>query len=282
MSTQSRQDREVPTWDNDPETFNDFEDRVWWYERSLKPSEKKQAVPRIVRTLTGTPWLTIQDLSKKDLARLCDSGTQALLEFLRQTLVEDGVPEVGRRFGEYLGCFRRKNQQGMRTYVQNHRHLQNQVEQAIKKAEKRGPQTIDYRGKLKEINPNPEQEVAESEGNGMEEMLDEAFGTPERENAGTTAEETPAEEDSTWNSWWWAWSWGGYNRGTWDTSSQRSHAYGRTEPNPAETEFVPTKIVPLKQRAWEAIQEFSKLSKQNAETSEHLEALVSLLEKHRE
>ena len=260
MSTLSRQDREVPTWDNDPETFNEFEDRVWWYERSLKPSDKRQAVPRVVRQLTGTPWLTIKDLSKKDLDRLCNAGTQSLLEFLRQTLVEDGVPEVGRRFGEYLGRFRRKNQQGMRTYVQNHKHLQNQVEQAIRKAEKRGPQGIDHREKLKELVPHP---VTEPEATEIEAMVDDAFGVRReeaddamngRETEDETGQEAPTQVDQQ-DTWWREWSWGGHNRGNWETGSQQSnHQWGWIEQRTSSTEFTPTKIVPLKQRAWEAIQ----------------------------
>ena len=258
MSTLSRQDREVPTWDNDPETFNEFEDRVWWYERSLKPSDKRQAVPRIVRQLTGTPWLTIKDLSKKDLDRLCNAGTQSLLEFLRQTLVEDGVPEVGRRFGEYLGRFRRKNQQGMRTYVQNHKHLQNQVEQAIRKAEKRGPQDIDHREKLKELVPYP---VREHEATAIDAELDEAFGIRTEsadaamngtEEEGAPEAPIPAGQQDTW---WRGWSWAGQERGNWETSSQQSnYQWGWIDQRKSSTEFTPTKIVPLKQRAWEAIQ----------------------------
>ena len=64
----------------------------------------------------------------------------------------------------------------MRTYVQNHKHLQDQVEQAIRKAEERGPQDIDYREKLKELVPDPTGEPSGPEITEVDELVGEAFG----------------------------------------------------------------------------------------------------------
>ena len=163
MANDRHQGDKIPTWDNDPDNFPDFEDRVLWYERGLKNNDRKQTVARIVQRLTGVPWRTIKDLSKDDHDRLCQSGVKALLTFLRGQLVEDGVPEIGKRFGEYLGKFQRKPGQGMRAFVQHHKHLQNRVEEAIRKAEKQGKNQADYREELKsQKDPDPEEESPEA------------------------------------------------------------------------------------------------------------------------
>ena len=142
----------VPIWDNNPDTFQDYEDRSVWWEKSLKPIEKKQAVAKMVHQLSGVPWRVVNDLSRSDREKLCKAGVQELLNFIRTTLIETGVPEVGRRFGEYLGRFHRKPMQPMRLFIQEHRHLQNKVEEAIKKAEKKTTtHVIDYREKLSEM-----------------------------------------------------------------------------------------------------------------------------------
>jgi hypothetical protein len=59
-----------------------------------------------------------------------------------------GIPEVGKRFGEYLGRFHRKAGQTRRTYIQNHRHLQIRVEEAIKAADKKNVESRQYRRQL--------------------------------------------------------------------------------------------------------------------------------------
>ena len=95
----------VPRWDGQADTFNEFEDRCIWYERSLSEKDKPQAVARIVGKLSGTSWKLIQDLSSEDQSRLCESSVQELTQYLRSSILEIGVPGVGKRFNEYLGCF---------------------------------------------------------------------------------------------------------------------------------------------------------------------------------
>ena len=98
-SAEERLDR-IPIWDNNPDTFNEFEDRCLWYERGLSARGKPQAVARIVAKLTSTAWKIIKDLNAKDQRRLCACGVQDLTTFLRSQLLEMGIPEVGKRFGE--------------------------------------------------------------------------------------------------------------------------------------------------------------------------------------
>ena len=64
----------APTWDNDPDRFDDFVDRAKWYEKGMRENERGQAVPRIISKLTGNTWRLIQDLSEEDKARLAKSG----------------------------------------------------------------------------------------------------------------------------------------------------------------------------------------------------------------
>jgi hypothetical protein len=81
-SVEERLDR-IPIWDNNPDTFNEFEDRCLWYERGLSARDRPQAVARIVAKLTSTAWKIIKDLNAEDQRRLCASGVQDLTTFLR-------------------------------------------------------------------------------------------------------------------------------------------------------------------------------------------------------
>ena len=146
------QEREtVPRWDGQADSFNEFEDRCIWYERSLSEKDKPQAVARIVGKLSGTSWKLIQDLTTEDQGRLCESSVQELTQYLRSSILEIGVPEVGKRFNEYLGRFGRKKGQTMRTYIQNHRHLKIKVEEAIKSSEVKRVEKLKFREQLKTI-----------------------------------------------------------------------------------------------------------------------------------
>ena len=109
--------RDGPRWDGQADTFNEFEDRCIRYERSLSENDKPQEVARIVGKLSGTSWKLIQDLSFEDQSRLCESSVQELTQYLRSSILEIGVPEVGKRFNEYLGRFGRKKGQTMRFYI---------------------------------------------------------------------------------------------------------------------------------------------------------------------
>ena len=133
--------------------------------KSLKPNEHKQAVAKMVHQLSGVPWRVVNDLSRSDREKLCKAGVQELLNFIRTTLVETGVPEVGRRFGEYLGRLHRKPMQPMRLFIQEHRHLQNKVEEAINKAERKTEKdVINYRDKLSGLVTHKAPEPSERDG----------------------------------------------------------------------------------------------------------------------
>ena len=140
----------IPHWDGSPDTFNEFEDRCIWYERGLSEKDKPQAVAKIVSRLHGTAWQVIKDLTSEDQARLCASTIKELTTFLRDSILEVGIPEIGKRFGEYLGRFRRKEGQTMKIYIQNHRHLKIKLEDAIKATETKRIEKLKYREQLKQ------------------------------------------------------------------------------------------------------------------------------------
>jgi len=154
----------VPVWDGNSDHFNEFEDRCLWYERGLSVRDRPQAVARVVGRLTGTAWKVVKDLSSTDQHRLCEATLQDLTAFLRSQLLEMGVPEVGQRFGEYLGRFHRKPGQSMREYVQHHKHLQLQVENAIKGAEKKQVDRLGYAGTIHELIAQKDSEMASGTG----------------------------------------------------------------------------------------------------------------------
>ena len=134
MAKERGNDR-VPTWDNDPGSFNEFEERCSWYERGLSERDKPMAVARIVQRLSGDTWKAIEGLGEEDRGKLCKLGVATLTSFLRDAILEAGVPEMGKRFGEYLGRFHRKMGETMRAYVQSHRLLQTKVETALAKVD---------------------------------------------------------------------------------------------------------------------------------------------------
>ena len=270
----------IPSWNNDPDSFNEFEERALWYEKGLNDRDRRQAVARIVGTLSGPTWKLIQDLSKEDQTKLNTLGVATLTRYLRDSLIEVGIPEVGKRFGEYLGRFHRKKGDTMRQFIQAHRHLQNKVEVALEKIEKKIREKFDYRGQLRTLvqtlkaretpRTTPAPSVLSVAEDGQEQGVQAQEATWE-----PLDEEAPPETDP-WTQWnqsrsWWSW-WG--SNAWWDS--------GVPEAPEQVVKFEPQPFQSLREKAWAAIQNIAKRLSIKNEKDPDLEIMITMLEKHRD
>ena len=57
---------DIPAWDGDPASFENFATSCRRYERSLKDREKKLAAPRIWQRLAGAAKSVVKRLDPKD------------------------------------------------------------------------------------------------------------------------------------------------------------------------------------------------------------------------
>ena len=79
------------SWDGDLHGWPDFVRRVRWIFERTKRNRRHLLAPEIVANLTGRAWNITQDLDHRALVRR--NGTIYLLEFLRERLGENPVPE---------------------------------------------------------------------------------------------------------------------------------------------------------------------------------------------
>ncbi|CAE7701531.1 unnamed protein product, partial [Symbiodinium microadriaticum] len=86
------------SWDGDPQGWPDFVRRVRLIFERTKRSRRHLLAPEIVTNLTGRAWNITQDLDHAALVRR--NGTIYLLEFLRDRLGKNPVPDVGLRLRE--------------------------------------------------------------------------------------------------------------------------------------------------------------------------------------
>ena len=124
-------ERGVPTWKGESTSFEEYKERARWYEAGLSSRDVGVAVARLATGLTGQPWKLVQKLNPAARAELTRGGVERFLDFIRENLIETGIPEAGRRFHEYLGRFGRKASELMKTYVQNQQILQGKMEEAM-------------------------------------------------------------------------------------------------------------------------------------------------------
>eukprot|EP00435_Cladocopium_sp_Y103_P016634 s3724_g4.t1 len=75
--------QEVPTWDGDPGSFDNFANSCKWYECSLKDADRKLAAPRIWQRLAGAAKSVVRHLDPKEFDT--PSGLERLLDILRQS-----------------------------------------------------------------------------------------------------------------------------------------------------------------------------------------------------
>ena len=226
MSDRKLNDR-IPTWDGHENSFAEFRERCLWYERGLSWKDREQAIGKIASGMTGQPWKTLEGLSLEERDELCKCGMDTFLDFLKEAILEAGVPEAGRRFSEYLGRFQRKTGDTMKKYITEHKQMQQKVEKAMGVLETKRAKHLDILGLIKK---EAAKEASVAEG-GSHHSRNAATATSQAqvqtprttgsspdvqadEEADAAQEEADGLGDddgggyqSQWQPWWWSSSW---------------------------------------------------------------------------
>ncbi|CAE7345527.1 GIP [Symbiodinium sp. KB8] len=122
------------SWDGAPEGWPDFVRRVRLIFERTKRSRRHLLAPEIVTNLTGRAWNITQDLDHAALVRR--NGTIYLLEFLRDRLGKNPVPDVGLRLEELVIRLKRPPGMAMATWSSNVRQVYRRVQIALARARK--------------------------------------------------------------------------------------------------------------------------------------------------
>ena len=101
-------DKKVPTWDGDPDKWESFRDAVRWHNRKTPERERISVAAHVAGNVTGKAWEHINRLSEQDQDILSDKGLDAVIEFFKDGLLENPIPEAGKHFREYFYKFRRE------------------------------------------------------------------------------------------------------------------------------------------------------------------------------
>ncbi|CAE7873572.1 unnamed protein product [Symbiodinium microadriaticum] len=122
------------SWDGAPEGWPDFVRRVRLIFERTKRSRRHLLAPEIVTNLTGRAWNITQDIDHAALVRR--NGTIYLLEFLRDRLGKNPVPDVGLRLEELVIRLKRPPGMAMVTWSSNVRQVYRRVQIALARARK--------------------------------------------------------------------------------------------------------------------------------------------------
>ena len=122
-------DGDVPEWNGEHHTFQEFEERCYWYRRGLKVSDRPLAVARIVRKLHGPAWALTRRLNKHRLNS--KDGLEYLLRRLRQHLLLPQVQDIGRHIKAYFEDLRCKRGESIPQYCNRERLVYSDMCKAI-------------------------------------------------------------------------------------------------------------------------------------------------------
>ncbi|CAK9031652.1 Uncharacterized protein SCF082_LOCUS19728 [Durusdinium trenchii] len=122
----------VPTWSGDPSEFESFVIACRWFEKSLKPSERTQAAPKIWARLTGPAKAVVKHLDPDEFAS--DEGLQRLLTVLRTAPLQQlPVPDSFKRL-DVWHHLKRGQQESIPELLVREEDLFVQLQQALKRA----------------------------------------------------------------------------------------------------------------------------------------------------
>ena len=85
----SSKDTKIPTWDGDPEKFNEYKMRCIWYLESTTDKDINLVAARLVQKLTGKAWRTLEELPSDVRAQFrSPKGVEVLLDYLEAALYD--------------------------------------------------------------------------------------------------------------------------------------------------------------------------------------------------
>jgi hypothetical protein len=124
-------DKKVPTWDGDPDKWESFRDAVRWHFRKRHERERVSVAAHVAGNVTGKAWEHINRLSEQDQDILADRGLDAVIDFFKDGLLENQIPEAGKHFREYVYKFRREKGESMKLYTARHTYQLGKLEKAM-------------------------------------------------------------------------------------------------------------------------------------------------------
>ena len=110
-----REDRDVPSWDANVETWEKHKLQVHYYLKQVPYWKQSFQIAKLVRNLRGKCWALVEKLPEKSRAQL-EKNEDIFLAFLKKHLLQGEIPELGRVFRLYLGLKRQKGE-SMMMYV---------------------------------------------------------------------------------------------------------------------------------------------------------------------
>ena len=127
----------VPSWDGSPEEWEDYQVRSGIYCRGTDRWKIGQRISNLIQSLTGKAWDSIMNLSEKERENL-QVDLESFHTYLKSSCLPTAIPELGRRFREWLK-FRRVRKETMRTFIRRY-HLQlNKLEGSMRLVDQRSP-----------------------------------------------------------------------------------------------------------------------------------------------
>eukprot|EP00974_Lingulodinium_polyedra_P048754 4682638-Lingulodinium_polyedra.AAC.1 len=170
----SEENKKVPSWDGDPDKFEEYRMRAELYVDGLDHRNRPYGASRLIANLRGAAWETMREVSREERKKLRgDDGVELLLRYLEESVLDLPIPEAGKRLKNFLFGQKRLPGESMKIYASKNRTALMKLEEAIQKVEKRDrPKIVLETGD----DHHPEHEPARpnARGDGTPEVMSDA------------------------------------------------------------------------------------------------------------
>ncbi len=135
--SKARRHGEVATWDEDPNTFEDFVYDAFMFRDELPPKSKRQASAKICRSFKergAAAWRLVKGLREDNVFNKTlqgPFGIEYLLQQLKRTLCPQAVPDIAKHIDNYLYRFKRQPSESMTEYIARDGELYSRMCQAL-------------------------------------------------------------------------------------------------------------------------------------------------------
>ena len=150
MAKEVKEDTSVPTWNGEPDHWEDFVISLETFVKQREVWKEGQQIARIINRFDkkGKPWKLLVSLSEQERAKL--TTKDALISYLKGNLLESAIPELGRHFRNWIK-FRRDNGESMRVFILRHRKTLNKMESTLNLAQASAELKMKLRGQIDKI-----------------------------------------------------------------------------------------------------------------------------------
>ena len=150
MAKEVKEDTSVPTWNGEPDHWEDFVISLETFVKQREVWKEGQQIARIINRFDkkGKPWKLLVSLSEQERAKL--TTKDALISYLKGNLLESAIPELGRHFRNWIK-FRRDNGESMRVFILRHRKTLNKMESTLNLAQASADLKMKLRGQIDKI-----------------------------------------------------------------------------------------------------------------------------------